>query len=1086
MKPIVQPTPELVAQMEKCLLGILEPNTEIIAEATKQLNPILKSTTSMLVLLQFLQNATDRRIRHLSAVLLRKKLVVHYIKLDAQYRTNMKIMMLDLVAKDADVRRPVAEIIIIIARIDLLVDGWDELLPFLFQMSLSPDAAHRDTMMHICGELLHSVNSLGQHVDSFVPVFKRGLEDPELKIRSATLRAIGEAMLMSDASGSIIAKYAVLIPQMLQVLALCIQNEMEDDVFSAFEVFDELAEGRNKSVTKFLPSVVQFSIEVASNTQIESSMRTSALEFIESTIQHKHKLLANNNLVQPVLQLLFRILANESRTRNDVEGDDEDNNLFQSAGIALRHCGELFSSKLVFEPVVPMLREFSASPEIASRTALPLIIQQLSYGCAEEMRDHLDTIVALVARSLSDADKIVRQNACVCVARLSDNVAPEIYQYANVLFPPIFSSLDDPDDAFILRCCFALENFLSNLEQDVLLPLLPALMDKMGSLLARKNVQVREFALSTVCALALASETHFAPYFNGVISFIRDLLPAREPNMIPMRANAIECMGALVKTVDKSVIQPLLNDLILNALDGVNTLGSSELNEATFSFYSTVFEHFGDDMAVYLEVVLPQLIKAAMSDDGVQRSRPEDQVTISGIDNDEDSDNDENDLGDNISIRTSFLDEKCAAIHAIGVIAAALPESFMPYSGDVIGQIEVLAGYFHEDVRFEALIMMQSICIAANECFPSPAWAKGDFQAPISEQMRVLLDFSFQIYLHILQFEAKKSVVSRCFGCIADTVALLGPGAIFPYLQQVGEYVMLVVKGGAYCQTATNEDTPDDEDEEDPQEEEQQDDEDEEESDYNLLHYASECMIEIATAIGSKFKLYLEAALPPLLKLTRKSNHHSIRSCVVGTIAEILKVIECDVSGHFEKLYTLGVSGLADESHQVRRVSCFLLGILISTCVGAKKEHYMKVLQNVVPLIKDAEQPAEVSDNAIGCVCRLISANAANVPINDVLPIIFSRLPIKKDLEEIGAVFNALYNLYSSNFDIISPFTSNVISTFAIDLAQKKLDEKVRAKIVSFIRQLGEKFGQQLEQIINGLPEDQRNTIISQLQQNKQ
>ncbi|EFA85401.1 importin 4 [Heterostelium album PN500] len=1013
-----------IAEVELNLRGFLEPNTEVVQRATNNMNRILKKPSASLILIHFIQSSPYREIKHLAAVLLRKKLVVHWTKLSSKDRDTIKPMFIDLFLKETDglLKKSIAEVMIIIARVELPLGEWKTFTPFLFGLSESQNPLDREFQMYTIETLLQNDRiTIAKNATKLVNALNLGLGDQVAKVRSAALRAVGSAMIALSGETDTIRQLIQLIPRMLQVLKSSIENEMEDDVITSFEVFDDLAESQSPAVFQQLPAVVQFSIEVAANVNIDSSIRTSALEFLRTMIEFE----GNSD-------------------------DLDDNYLYQTAGIALRYCGESFSARYIFHPLVPVLKEFAQSNDMTKQVALPLIIQQLSYGCAEDMRDNIELIAQLILHSLGQQDKIVRQNACVAVARLSENIHPEFYRYSNQIFPLVFKSLDDPDDAFILRCCYALENFIVNLEREQIVPIIDSVMSKMGTLLQRNNIQVKEFALSAICAVALASESDFAPYFDSVLSTIRDLLITKEPNLLSLRANAFECVGSMAKAVPKEKFRPLIPDLMAAAHDGVETLHNSEVNEYTFEFYGKLVEHFGEEMQAYIQPIIKQLMDSAISDDGVQRTKhSEDQ--ISGIDNDEESGDEEDDDNVSLSVRTSFLDEKCAAIHTIGVIAQSVPKLFIPYTEAVIVNIEALASYFHEDVRFETMIAIQSLIQAVNEVFPpATKWVKGDFGAPVSEQLKTLLQFSFQVFAQVLSYDTSKSVVSRTFGCIADIIALIGPGAIAPYLEAVGGAVLQVVMGNLYCQTATSGDTHDDSDEEDEEDDRQEDDlneDDDDDPDYQLLHYASECMIEIATVSGPKFKTFLENSLPHLFKLTKASTHHSIRACVIGTVAEIIKVMETDCSNIMDKLFQVGISGLKDDSSQVKRVSCFLLGILAIRCVSAKKEHAIAVLEGVFPILNSDEYEPVVIDNAIGCVCRLVQAQSHSLPVADILKNLFTKLPIKSDLEEIEAVFNTINLLYSTQYNIISPYTPMILQMFQFDLQHKKLDEAVATKI---------------------------------------
>ncbi|EGG24503.1 importin 4 [Cavenderia fasciculata] len=1079
-----------------CLRGMLQPET--VTEATQKLNSLLKRPISSLILMNQIQSSQFKEvihqqisqssrsssssgsiIRQLSAVLMRKKISVHWLHITEEQRVGLKSTLLQQFMQEPEnaIKKAVAEVIIIICRISLPIGDWNEFLPFLYQLSQQQNSVFRELQMYMFEILLEHITVVAEHSTELAQLFKNGLNDPVLKVRTNTLKAVGSAIVTFSHDKKVVEKFLELMPLIIENIKICIQNHLDEEVQSSFVMFDELVESQLPTIVRVLPEIIKFSYQVAAAQDLDPSVRISAVEFIDVVIQNKPKIIRDSNLLEDLLKLILGLI-----TTGAIEEDLEENELFIAAGVSLKHIGEEFSAKLVFHPLLGLMKQFSESQDLAHRISLPLIIQQLSYGCAEEMRDQVEAIVHMTMKGLADPNKTARQNAFICIARLSEHIEPEIYRFSNIIFPAIFKSLDDPDNAFVLRCCYALEAFLSNLETEELLPVLPSIMEKVGQLLERDNVQVKEFALSAITAIALSAEEHFAPYFDKVFTFLNGLLSITDQKHITLRANAMDCMGAIAKTVPKERIIPFIPNLMSISLAGLN-LGVPELTELTFSFYSIIFEHFGEDMAPYLKDVFQLLLKSALSDDGLTKNQTQSAFNIQGIDNDESesgANEEEEENYSGLSVRTNFLDEKSAAIHCLATLAHCLPKSFFPYVQELITALESLCQYFHEDIRFEALGCLSSIITSVVACYPIE-YKKGDFTTAVPEPVKVLLQFSFQIYNHILTFEVKKSVVSKAFLAIADTVKEVGPAAIAPFMNDIGNHVMNVVKGHAYCQTVNRDAEVEDDDEED--QDEPTEDEDEEESDYNLLHYASECMIEIATASGHAFKTYFEHSLQHLLKLTNPKNHHSIVACVIGTLAEILRVIEVDCSPYFERLYTVCMKALKDESPQVRRVSCFMLGILIKCSVCATKEHYVSVLQAILPMLQSAtvSNEKEVVDNVMGCVARMIYAGSQNVPLVEVLPMFLAKLPIQKDLQEISSVFDAIFLLYSKHFDIVSPHTARIVSIFAHDLAQK-LEDDVREKIVGFIKQLGEKFGPQMEQIISQLPVDQKSTILTQIQ----
>ena len=70
----------------------------------------------------------------------------------------------------------------------------------------------------------------------------------------------------------------------------------------------------------------------------------------------------------------------------------------------------------------------------------------------------------------------------------------------------------------------------------------------------------------------------------------------------------------------------------------------------------------------------------------------------------------------------------------------------------------------------------------------------------------------------------------------------------------------------------------------------------------------------------------------------------------------------------------------------------------------------MTILQRMHPLFTNQPVP-EVTDNACGAVCRMITAGGAQLPLDKVLPVLLSALPLQKDFIENETVFKTLLGL---------------------------------------------------------------------------
>ncbi|KAF2070549.1 hypothetical protein CYY_008139 [Polysphondylium violaceum] len=1069
-----------IAEIELCLRGLLEPNNDVIKQSTDKLNKILKTPISSLYLFHILQTSPYPEMKQLAAVLLRKKLVVHWVKMNNDNRLTIKNTILQLLLAEPTplVKKAITEVIIIIARVELPIQNWNDFYTFLFKLSECQDIYVRQMQLHIIDTLFqHAASSssksyLANIYPQIAQVFQNAMKD-EFSVRVYALKAIGSAILETPVESKV-QLFIGLIPNMIETLKICIENEMESDAIAAFEVFHEFSECPFQSLLQYIPIICKFSLEVISNSNVDNAIKTSAIEFLDSVIQNKPKCISKNNLLEPLLSVFFNILTLDNET---AEENDTEDNIYQGAGIALRECGQRYSSKIIYFPSLNVLKEYAVSQDENRRKAVLGIITQLSYGCSETMKDDIKTIIQFIVNGLQDPSKKVRQQACISVGRLSENLHPDIYEFTSTIFPLLLNSLTDPDDQFIIRCCFALEVFMGNLEKKYLLPILPNIIEKLGLLIQRNNIQVKEFGIASITSLAFATEESFSPFFDQTFGLIKNFLIVQDKNLLSLKAGAFDCLASLVKTVPKEKFAPFLKELFQVCYLNVEEAQTSEIVESCFSFYYSCFEHFGEDLKDFLPQVFDQVSKYATSEDGIIKHQDNANGTIQGIDNEEDEeeDDDEDALNASYSVRTGFVDQKSAAIHTLGVLATHLPVSFLPYCKLTVEKLDGLLGYFHNEVKDEALVALQSLIIPINKAYPvQTPWVKGDTTQQLPEATKVLLDFSFQTYQSIIKYDESKELVARVYGLIAQTIKTLGP-ATHPYINLIGLDILQAFNSTLYCQTCTADDIDGlgEDDEEEQDDEENQDWEDDESGDLHLIDMACECLIEISTVMGVKFKELFEGSLKTILKLTKKTILHSIRSYVIGSIAECIKVIGSDFSSSFDLLYPLGIRSLGDESIKVQRVGCYLLGVLISRSIVAKPDHYYQIIQSIHPIITAPDQDRYVLDNACGCIARMISTNNSLIP-DQVIPIFISKLPIQSDFEEVDAVVDAILVLFTQKFAVVAPLIKPILSAFAHALSQPLMAPATIEKITHLLRNLLTQYNAEMKEVMNTLPENEK------------
>lgn len=106
-----------------------------------------------------------------------------------------------------------ARVVSVIAEIELPLDTWPDLLPFLQQATSSPTAAHREVGIFVLFSVLEAViEALKEQISALFTIFSQLLVDPESsEVRITTVRALGTLaqFIEADDKADIVSDHCV-------------------------------------------------------------------------------------------------------------------------------------------------------------------------------------------------------------------------------------------------------------------------------------------------------------------------------------------------------------------------------------------------------------------------------------------------------------------------------------------------------------------------------------------------------------------------------------------------------------------------------------------------------------------------------------------------------------------------------------------------------------------------------------------------------------------------------------------------------------------------------------------------------------
>jgi hypothetical protein len=163
-----------------------------------------------------------------------------------------------------------------------------------------------------------------------------------------------------------------VVSDLLSVMVKCLESGDEDVVAEGLDMIQECAAMEQPLVNDHIANIVPFAVTIMGNLSLESSTRNAAGQTVMSIIELRPKLLAKQNLVQPILEVFVQAIANSDssgcgtlfsmgdRLVEEPDDDDDDDfhpsmELTQIAQMCLDRMAISMTSKSFVGPVLAIV-----------------------------------------------------------------------------------------------------------------------------------------------------------------------------------------------------------------------------------------------------------------------------------------------------------------------------------------------------------------------------------------------------------------------------------------------------------------------------------------------------------------------------------------------------------------------------------------------------------------------------------------------------------------------------------------------------------------------------------------------------------
>ncbi|KAF9953080.1 hypothetical protein BGZ72_005712 [Mortierella alpina] len=1030
---------QYVAGLEQTLQQVLFSNdSNQIKEATKALNnQFFADANCVPALVHIVQASTQKEIRQLAAVELRKQISNWWPKLEEDVRTAVKAKLLEIILNEQEPlpRHSTARVIATVGRIEIPANTWNELLAFLFQCSSSANAGHREVGVYVIYAIFEVTDAFADNLRQLLELFSRTIVDPDSQVvRITTVQALGKmAEFIDEDQKEEIAMFSELIPHMVNVLQQCLNDSDEESAAKCFDVFDTLLLLEVPILSKHVQNLIQFFLNIGGNKTYEPVMRVQALSFLMWAVVYKKTKIQRLKMVTPMIQALMPIAAEE-----EPEDSDEDS----PARLAFKVINTLATNlppQQVFPVALEGILAYMANADPLFRKAAMVTLAVLVEGSVDFIRPKFNDLLLVVCAGLQDPEANVRRAACMALSSFAEEFDQEVAENHATLLPLVFNLMNEPTPEITKQACNALDAILEGLGENIL-QYLPVLMEKLMHMLDHAQGETRAIVVAAIGSAAHASGTEFTPYFPEVIKRLQHLMTLHSnEDELMLRAVSTDALGAIAAAVGKDAFRPYLNALMNLAMEGL-LLDNTRLRECGYYFFAGIAQVFEDEFAPYLAGIVPQLIASCQLDENNTRFDNE-----SGDQEDADGEDTAEDL--NYVFRSAIADEKEVAADTIGEFFQHTRAAFLPYVESSVKELVNLTTHMSDGVRKASCGALFNFLRTFYKLSNCDEWKAGlPVAVPLHDNVAQLNSLVMPAILSIWEDEDDKMVVVQVCQEMVETVKLCGPGIIAEHITTVAEHLNLIFEKKAYCQQELADD------------EGLLDEDEQAEFDGLLISSASDLVGAVAAALGESFVPYAKVFIPHIAKYYKKSKPTSERSMAIGCLGEIAAGMLGGVTEFTETIFPIALKGLADEEPEVRSNAAYTIGALCQNTTIDISSQYPAILTALYPLFQ-GQNLDNVTDNACGAVARMIMRHPDVVPVDQVLPVFVQALPLKRDYEENEPVYKLLFQLIRSQNTWVFNNLTQLLTIFAGVLSKEdELKPHTRQEMIEIIKALNTQF----------------------------
>lgn len=1008
--------PEVHAELTQLLQALQSPDNNIRSQAEEHLQNSWTNTRPEVLLMglaEQVQAASDTPIRSFAAVIFRKiaskarknergETVDMFISLDREQAAAIRQKLLETLAGDFDrsVRNKVSDAVAEVARqYTENNDSWPDLLGGLFQLSLAPEAEKRETAFRVFATTPGVIQT--QHEEGVIQAFQKGFKDDAVQVRLAAMDAF--AAFFRSLGKKAQPKYYPLIADVLNIMPPIKDSHDSEDLTAALVALIDMAETAPKMFKPLFRNLVQFSVSVIQDKELDNLCRQNALELMATFADYAPSMCRKDesyttDMITQCLSLMTDLGEDDDDAAEWLDSDDLDQEESDLNHVAGEQCMDRLANKLggqtILAPTFHWLPRMMNSMAWKDRHAALMAISAISEGCRELMIGELSQVLDLVIPALKDPHPRVRWAGCNALGQMSTDFAPKMQtDYYDRILTAIVPVLESPEPRVKSHAAAALVNFCEEAEKSILEPHLDSLLSHLFQLLQNDKRYVQEQALSTIATIADAAEAAFSKYYDSLMPLLVNVLQRDdEKEFRLLRAKAMECATLIALAVGKERLGGDAMTLVQLLANIQQNIKDSDDPQAQYLMHcwGRMCRVLGHEFLPFLPSVMPPLLELASAKADIQLLDDEDQVEQIQQD-------DGWELvplkGKMIGIRTSTMDDKNMAIELLVVYAQVLEGNFAPYAAEIMEKIALpgLSFFFHDPVRFISAKLVPQLLASYKSAYGNP-----------SNELAGLWAATVDKLLEVLSAEPAIDTLAEMYQCFYESVEVVGKGSLT--VEHMSRYIDSV--------HSTLEDYKDRVAQrlEDKEGATADDVEDEAEETLMAIEDDQTLLSDMNKAFHAVFKNHGAAFLPAWERLMStyegflKSEDPTQRQWGLCIMDDVLEYCGPESSRYANVITQPLADGCRDASPAIRQAAAYGIGVAAhrggapwGQFLGGSLPFLFQVTQ--VPDAR-SEDNAYATENACAAIAKILHYNASHVhDAQAVIPQWLDTLPVVHDDE---------------------------------------------------------------------------------------